>query len=182
MLKNEGILGQTMRFLTKLLNSTLAILLALMVVIVFSNVIGRYFLESALAWSEEISRFLFIWLVFFGAILAYVNDEHLALDLLVKVLPTKVSQMVAVIADLLVVYALSLITIGGYKITLENWAWLSPAAEIPYGYVYIVVPFTGAILIIQAVLKTIHHIKIFFNSSANYKTPIDETPQPSKMI
>ena len=180
--KNEDILGQTMTFLTKLLNSILAILLALMVVIVFSNVIGRYFLESALAWSEEISRFLFIWLVFFGAILAYINDEHLALDLLVKVLPTKVSQMVAVIGDLLVIYALSLITIGGYKITVENWTWLSPAAAIPYGYVYIVVPFTGSILLIQAVLKTIQHTKVLFSSSVNSKTSTDEASQPSRMI
>jgi len=133
--KNEGIIGRTMTFLTKLLNSILAILLALMVIIVFSNVIGRYFLESSLAWSEEISRFLFIWLVFFGAVLAYINDEHLALDLLVKALPKKVSQVIAVIGNLLVIYALSLITIGGYKITMENWTWLSPAIEIPYAYV-----------------------------------------------
>lgn len=182
MQKNKGILGQMMTLLTKLLNSMLAILLALMVIIVFSNVIGRYFLQSALAWSEEVSRFLFIWMVFFGAILAYINDEHLALDLLVKVLPRKVSQIVAVIADILVIYAISLITIGGYEITVENWTWLSPAASIPYGYVYMVVPFTGSILLIQAVLKTIQHGKMLFSSSVNYKTPIDEVSQPSKMI
>ncbi|WP_291299628.1 TRAP transporter small permease [Desulfosporosinus sp. BICA1-9] len=180
--KNEGILGQTMGFLTKLLNGILAILLALMVIIVFSNVIGRYFLGSSLAWSEEVSRFLFIWLVFFGAILAYINDEHLALDILTKVLPKKGSQLIAVIADLLVIYALSLITIGGYKITVENMTWLSPAASIPYGYVYIVVPFTGSILIIQAVLKIFRHVKALFSSSVHYETPVDEVSLPTKTI
>lgn len=171
--KNVGILAQTMKILAKILNSFLAILLALMVIIVFSNVIGRYFLGSALAWSEEVSRFIFIWMVFLGAIAAFVNDEHLALDILVKVLPTKVAQVVAVIADSLVIYAISLITIGGFKITVENWTWLSPASEISYGYVDMVVPFTGGILLIQAVLKTIQHIKAFYNPSVNPKTPID---------
>lgn len=180
--KNEGILGQTIGFLTKLLNGILAILLALMVIIVFSNVIGRYFLGSSLAWSEEVSRFLFIWLVFFGAILAYINDEHLALDILTKVLPKKGSQLIAVIADLLVIYALSLITIGGYKITVENMTWLSPAASIPYGYVYIVVPFTGSILIIQAVLKIFRHVKALLSSSMYYETPVDEVSLPTKTI
>ena len=180
--KNVGILGQTMKLLTKVLNGILAILLALMVIIVFSNVIGRYFLGSSLAWSEEISRFLFIWLVFFGAILAYINDEHLALDILTKVLPKKVSQFIAVIADLLVLYALSLIAIGGYRITMENMTWLSPAASIPYGYVYIVVPFTCSILIIQAVLKTLRHAKALFSFSKNFETSVDEISQPTKII
>lgn len=180
--KNEGIIGQTMRFLTKVLNGILAILLALMVIIVFSNVIGRYFLGSSLAWSEEISRFLFIWLVFFGAILAYINDEHLALDILTKILPKKVSQFVAVVADLLVIYALCLITNGGYRITMENMTWLSPAASIPYGLVYMVVPFTGAILIIQAVLKTFRHTKTLFGFTVNDEAPFDEASQPTKTI
>jgi len=177
--KNEGLLGQTMKILLKLLNIILAMILAFMVIIVFSNVIGRYFLESSLAWSEEVSRFLFIWMVFLGAVLAYINDEHLALDLLVKVLPLKISQILAVVADLLVIYAISLITLGGYMITMENWKWLSPAAEIPYGYVYMIVPFTGAILIIQAVFKTIQHIKAVLNTK---KSINNEVAKPSEMI
>lgn len=160
----QSMLDKTSKVLGKVLNYIIALLLSLMVIIVFSNVIGRYFLHSALAWSEEISRFLFIWMVLFGSILAYVNDEHLGLDLLVKAVPVKVAQVIAVVADLLVLYAIGLITAGGYEMTIESWNWLSPAASVPYGYVYMVVPFCGAILFIQGVLKMIKHGKAIISS------------------
>ena len=59
------------------------VLLGLMVVIVFANVVTRYYLHFSLAWSEEVTRFMLVWLVFLGSFLAYINDEHLGLDILV---------------------------------------------------------------------------------------------------
>ena len=80
--KAYSILQKTIRFM-------LCVLLTCMVVIVFANVICRYYLNAALAWSEEVTRFMLIWMVFLGAVLAYVNDEHLGLDILVKSLPRR---------------------------------------------------------------------------------------------
>ncbi len=65
----------------------IGLLPGLMVIIVFSNVVARYFLNSSLAWSEEISRFMLIWLAFLGSYLAFVRNEHLGLDLLVFLPP-----------------------------------------------------------------------------------------------
>ena len=170
----QSLLDRMLNLLSKVLNLIISILLSLMVIIVFSNVIGRYFLHSALAWSEEISRFLFIWMVLFGSILAYVNDEHLGLDLLVRSLPVKAAQGVAVIADILILYAISLITAGGYRMTVESWTWLSPAASVPYGYVYVVVPFCGGILFIQTMLKTIKHVKVLVGSKESNALSLGE--------
>ena len=55
------------------LNYTVAVLLVLMSTIVFMNVIFRYFLNATLAWYEEVPRFLLIWIVFLGAVLAYIT-------------------------------------------------------------------------------------------------------------
>ncbi|MHB1653993.1 MAG: TRAP transporter small permease [Desulfitobacteriaceae bacterium] len=162
MANNSSLLDKSFGLLQKILNVVTALILGVLVLIVFSNVLGRYVFHSSLAWSEEISRFLLIWMVFLGSIIAYINNDHLGLDLLVKVLPLKLAQLIAVIADILVIYAIGLLIKGGYRMTVESWDWLSPATSTPYGYVYIIVPIAGTILLLQAVFKTFRHIKELF--------------------
>lgn len=159
MSKIQQVIGQISKACTKLLHYLVIVLLSGMVGVVFFNVIGRYFLNAAIAWSEEISRFMLIWLVFLGAILAYINDEHLGLDILVRALPKRAANVVSVIADLLILYAIGIVVKGGYSITMESWDWTSPAAAIPYAYVYIIVPLCGAVLFLQTVLKMINHLR-----------------------
>jgi TRAP-type transport system small permease protein len=134
-------------------------LLLTMVAIVFANVICRFVLNASLAWSEEIARFLFIWIVFLGAFFAYLTNEHLGLDLVVKAVPARVARWITVVSDFLVIFTLVIITWGGYSITVENWNWLSPATSIPYGYVNIIVPLTGFPMLVLAVRRLFRSVR-----------------------
>lgn len=165
MSNNQGPLSKALGILEKVLNFLSGGILVILVVIVFSNVLGRYVFHSSLAWAEEISRFMLIWMVFLGSIAAYVNNEHLGLDILTNAMPKRLAQIVAVVADLLVVYALYLLVSGGYTMTKESWDWLSPATAIPYGWVYLIVPFAGSIMIIQALAKAVQHVKLIFQTN-----------------
>jgi TRAP-type transport system small permease protein len=147
-----SILQKTIRFM-------LCVLLICMVVIVFANVICRYYLDAALAWSEEVTRFMLVWMVFLGAILAYVNDEHLGLDLLVKSLPRTPRLSVAILGDLLIMYAVWLLIRGGSMLTVGSWEWEAPATSVPYGYIYLIVPVCGTILFLQAFCKMVMHAR-----------------------
>ena len=140
--------------LEKVFRYTVMILLALMVVIVFANVVSRYYLHVSLAWSEEIARFMLVWLVFLGSFLAYIQDEHLGLDILVAKLPATVRKIVAFATNMLILFALYAVMEGGYLLMRDNFDWLSSAAEIPQGYVYFIVPFTCGLMMLQVVLKT----------------------------
>jgi TRAP-type C4-dicarboxylate transport system permease small subunit len=154
MMRNgESILDKLYKWTIKATEVMCSILLGSMVIIVFSNVVARYYLSASLAWSEELARFMLIWLVFLGSVLAYVNNEHLGLDLLVKKMPPRLAQATTVVADILVLYALWLLLKGGYMMTLDSWDWEAPATYIPFGYVYIVVPLAGAIMCCQTLLK-----------------------------
>ncbi len=140
--------------LEKVFRYTVMILLALMVVIVFANVVSRYYLHVSLAWSEEIARFMLVWLVFLGSFLAYIQDEHLGLDILVKRFPPLLRKSVAVGANLLVIFALYAVMEGGYLMMVANFDWLSAAAEIPQGYIYAIIPICCGLMILQTLLKT----------------------------
>jgi TRAP-type transport system small permease protein len=142
----------------------LCLLMSLMVVIVFANVIARYYLSASLAWSEEVARFMLIWLVFIGAVLAYVNDEHLALDIVVQLFPRRIRYGLAVVADLLVMVAIYLLIHGGAELMRDSWEWGSPATDTPYGYVYAVVPACGILLFLQTIGKMVGHIQAMFRT------------------
>lgn len=146
----------------KSINYLLAILLAVIVLIVFSNVLSRYLLNASLAWSDEISRMMFIWLVFLGAIIAYINNEHLGLDIFINIFPKKITQVFILVADIVVFISLTVVLKGGIDMTVDSFesGWVSSAVPIQYGYIYLVVPISAALMLIECLLKFIKDIKI----------------------
>ena len=154
------------QLLETILKYVIFLFMAFIVVLVFSNVISRYFLGAAIAWSEEISRFLLIWMAFFGTILAYIRDEHLGLDLVVKKLPPRAAAAVGIVAHLLIAYALWLIINGGYDLAMRSMDWLSPATSTSYGLIYLVVPVTCAVMVLQTAFKIARFVKQLLRGNA----------------
>ena len=68
------------------------------------------------------------------------------------------SKRIVNFANALVIFALYAVLEGGYLMMMANFDWLSPAAEIPQGYVYIVIPISCALMICQTLLKTYYTI------------------------
>jgi TRAP-type transport system small permease protein len=143
------------------LSYVVAVLLAAMSFTVFGNVVCRYFLDASLAWYEEVSRFLLIWIVFLGAVIAYIKGDHLGIDVLLIFLPPRLRQAVVVIADLLVMLALTIMFQGGWEMALDSLesGWVASSVPIPYGWVYMVGPVSAALMFVQAVIKTAADIK-----------------------
>ena len=73
----------------RLLEALMAILLAMMVVLVFGNVVLRYAANSGITVSEELSRWLFVWMTFLGAVVGLKEHAHLGTDMLVCRLGTR---------------------------------------------------------------------------------------------
>ncbi|WP_232302543.1 TRAP transporter small permease [Elstera litoralis] len=96
----------------------MGVMLAAMMVLVFSNVVLRYAFGTGIVWGEEISRLLFVWLVFLGAILALKNHQHLGLELLVARLSPQGRKLCAILSHSLMLYALYLFFMGSYVQTV----------------------------------------------------------------
>lgn len=134
--------GKFAEMATKLINYLIAAALSLMAIFVFGNVILRYFFNSGLTWAEEVSRFLFIWLIFLGAILALRDNEHLGVDTLVRKLSLKGKKILFVINNAIILITLFLVLDGSWKLTMLNVDQSSPAIGLPYAYVYV----SGAVM------------------------------------
>jgi TRAP-type C4-dicarboxylate transport system permease small subunit len=103
--------------LRRTLHAAMAACLAVMALAVFVNVVLRYGFGSGIAATEELSRLLFVWMVFIGATLAYPAGEHMAFTSLVAALqrrPTALRVMTVTIR-LLVVLACLLIAWGAWQ-------------------------------------------------------------------
>lgn len=137
----------------------IAVMAAILVVVVFSNVIGRYFFHFALAWAEETARFLFIWLSFLGAVLANAHYAHMNLDIFVKWAPRKIGQLMMILANVIFLIILALLVDGGITMTIQNYNWETPVLEISYGLVYSIAPISCVIMMLQTLARIYQHGK-----------------------
>jgi TRAP-type transport system small permease protein len=110
--------------------------LAGMVVMVFGNVVLRYGFDSGITASEEVSRYLFVWLTFMGAIVAMRRHEHLGMDTVIKLLPRGGKLILAVVGDLSMLYCCSLLFIGSWKLTVINLTAYAAVTKMPLAVVY----------------------------------------------
>ncbi|MBX2817246.1 MAG: TRAP transporter small permease [Saprospiraceae bacterium] len=142
--------------LDKWLGRFLVILMALMTIDVLWGVFTRYVVGSQASWSEELARYLMIWLALLGAAYASGQGAHLAIDLLKPRLDTKnVSRVNLLISVLVCAFSLCVLVIGGGRLmyVTHKLGQMSPALNIPKSYVYVVIPVAGILIIIYQFLR-----------------------------
>lgn len=128
---------RAVRALMKRLEGLIALMLALMVVLVFGNVVLRYGFNSGIAISEEVSRYLFIWLTFMGAVVAVHERAHLGVDTLPRLLPRKGRLACVVASEVLMLLSTALLFWGSWKQVLVNLATKSPVSGTPLSLIYV---------------------------------------------
>jgi TRAP-type C4-dicarboxylate transport system permease small subunit len=119
-----------------LLKALIALFLAIMVVLVFGNVVLRYAFNSGITVSEEVSRWLFVWLTFLGAIVAMREHGHLGVDSLVKRLPTWGKKAALIVSQFLMLLVTWLLLRGSWEQTMINWDVAAPASGLSTGLFY----------------------------------------------
>ena len=120
----------------KLLGMLMAASLALMVVLVFINVVLRYAFNSGITVSEELSRWLFVWLTFMGAIVALHDKAHLGTDTLVSRLPVRGKKTCLVLGHLLMLFICWLLFSGSLEQVKLNWTSTSAVMETSMAFFY----------------------------------------------
>lgn len=107
--------------------------LAVMIGLVFLNVVLRYGFNSGVSVSEELSRMLFVWLIFTGAVVAMYDHSHIGVDSLLRRMPRGGQLVCAVICDALMLFCCGLLLVGSWRQTGINWGNLAPVTGLPIG-------------------------------------------------
>ena len=136
------------------LEGLMALMLAIMVVMVFGNVVLRYGFNSGITVSEEVSRWLFVWMTFLGAIVAVREHGHLGTDMLIGKLPTWGKKLCLVVAHVLMLYASWLLLTGSWQQTLINWDVSAPTTGASVAIFY----FVGVVFGVSAIVFLLHDL------------------------
>jgi TRAP-type C4-dicarboxylate transport system permease small subunit len=114
----------------------MAVALMLMVLLVFGNVVLRYGFNSSITVSEEVSRWLFVWITFMGAVIALREHTHLGTDVLVSRLPPLGKKICFALSHLTMLYVCYLLFKGSLEQTKINMDVLAPSTQLPMAVVH----------------------------------------------
>ncbi|MDK2801009.1 MAG: TRAP-type transport system small permease protein [Clostridiales bacterium] len=140
-------------FFDKLVLTVTSTLFGVMVIIVFMQVIFRYVFQNSLSWSEEVARYIFVWLVFLGAGYVLGQNAHVNLDAVVTRLP-KTFRLILSKVNAILLFAYSfIITRYGFELFKVGMRQRSSALQIPMHIIYIVLPVSGVLLMFYSIYK-----------------------------
>ena len=121
---------------TWLTEALLALALGAMMVMVFGNVLLRYAFDSGITVSEELARFLFVWVTFLGAVIVMGQGGHLGFDLVVRVLPRAGQRLCRIVSNLLMLLCCAIFMSGAWAQVAINLTNNAPVSGVPLGWAY----------------------------------------------
>lgn len=133
----------------RILGNILAVLMGAMTLDVLWQVFSRYLLKSPSSFTDELARFLLIWIGVLGAAYVAGQNRHLAIDLLPSRLTGEKKRKLKIfISALIAVFALTVMVLGGSRLVYLTLylGQKSSALQVPLGYVYLIVPLSGLLV------------------------------------
>jgi len=143
----------------KTINWLSIVAMSFMLFLTFANVIGRYVFSHSIIFSEEVSRILFVWVVFLGAAIIIKDNGHVSVDLLSSKLKGKASgKVLDIIIGIAGFLFIGIVFAGGLVLAGTMNMYSSATLGIPMGYVYWAIPIGSGIMFIH---HSLNFIKIF---------------------
>ena len=140
-----------------ILRLVITLAFAVLVACVVWQVFSRYVLESPSTVTDEMARFLFIWVALLGGAYTFGQRRHLAIDLLPQITSGATRRMVnALILVAIALFASLIMIYGGLDLvnrTLET-GQVSPALRLPMGLIYVAIPFSGICILFYSLVFT----------------------------
>jgi TRAP-type C4-dicarboxylate transport system permease small subunit len=136
--------------LDKWIAHLLVILMALMVLNVTWQVVSRYVFQSPSSFTDELSRYMLIWIGMLGSAYVAGKNEHLAIDILLTKLKEKAQDKLMILINCCVLFfALVVMVIGGSNLVYLTFVLEQRSAvlQIPLAYIYGIIPFSGILVI-----------------------------------
>ena len=134
------------------------ILTGLMVLFVFLNVVLRTCFNSGLTWSEELSRYLFVFVTYVGAISAMRVNGHLGVDTLISRVPRPLQMVMYVVSQLVSAALMCILVHGAGKMVLQNTESRTAALGISYALLYSAGIITGVSIAAMALANIVYAV------------------------
>ena len=145
----------------QVMGAALVILMSLMVLNVTWQVISRYVLMNPSSFTDELSRYMLIWLGMLGAAYVAGQDKHLAIDLFPQKLTGKPKQNLLIIINVVIIFfAVAVMVMGGLNLVYITFILDQKSAtlQVPLAFVYTIIPFSGLVVTYYQIVLIFSHL------------------------
>ncbi|MHA6253151.1 TRAP transporter small permease [Oceanobacillus sp. CAU 1775] len=138
-------------FLDKLLIVAALTMLAAMILVILYQVFSRQVLSSTPAWSEELSRVLFVWVAFLGIAYGFKEKLHIGVSIIADLFPEKVQTGFDILAKLTIIALGGLMIYYGIHFTSLMMNSTLPGLRLPSSILYAAIPVTGVYIVLNGI-------------------------------
>ena len=132
--------------------------------IVSTSIFFRYVLNNSIAWSEEIAKYLMVWMVFVGAPVAMIQSRHIAIEIFPNLFRPRIRALIFLIVNLLIVVTMAFWTYRGFTYTMGGMSQvMSSFDKIPLGVVFASIPFGSCIMMIISFQISLNQILVIID-------------------
>lgn len=138
-----------------------AFLLFSLTVLLSIQIFARYILGTGVSWSEEMSRYLFVWSIYFGCTLAAREDKHIRVTAQLGLLPKKLRAWIVTLSDVVWIAFSAVVTFFGliYVGSMFEYPFYSQTMGFNLAWVYAIVPLGYFLMTLHVIILVIRRIK-----------------------
>mgnify|MGYP001339459915 FL=1 len=140
--------------IVKILYHVCALLMMVMATVVTAQVVSRYVFGNPFTWTEELARYVFVWMSMLGMAVGVKYGSHIALDILVKKLQGTPRKVLVAVNQLFILAFTVTLTYSGFKLVQLGTRQTSPSLGLPMEWVYIVIPVSGLLMMFFVLNET----------------------------
>lgn len=142
---------KSMQFIKKVTDGLVVTFFVSLILLVFAQVIFRFVFHNSQPWIDEVSRFLFIWIIYLGGTITIRKGINITFDLLIDSLTSKTWMVVFTIVNIICISFLLLIVVLGFNISLINRVQASSLLGLNMGIVTLAIPIGGILMIVSQI-------------------------------
>lgn len=152
--ENESVIRLLVKGIDVIAYTIVVVATTVMVVVTGLQVVFRFIVAHPLYWSEEVSRYAFVWTVFVGSAITVKGRAHIAVDYLVGFFPQRVRTVLQYVVPGIVAIFLVTVISQSFRVVRVNMRQTSPAIGIPMGYIYLAIPVGCALMLFYTIINT----------------------------
>ena len=140
------------------------------IISVLIQVISRTFLPKTPSWTEELARYLFIYMVAFGSSVAVHKKEFVAVDLIIDFLPKIIRKLIELVINIVLLLFVTFVLLKSVlSFAILEYRMVSTAMQVPMQYIYFSMIILFGLLILSFVMEILYQVKEILSNKGEKK-------------
>lgn len=133
--------------------------LLITVFLISFQVLNRYFFHWPVAWTEEVTRYAFVWLCLLGSVRSCRDGAHIKVDVFVNLMPLRVQRLFDIGIGGVVMVLLIILVISGMELLPTTFHRRASTVDVSLFYLYVAVPLCGFLMLLFTIQNTLERLK-----------------------